>query len=77
MRIISREPASESVEFQHEYGRELRTRVLPRWMREVLGAALWVIIFVATYLIVSDVGKAFAVTYSALVIQWIWGKGWG
>jgi hypothetical protein len=75
MRIISREPASESVAFQHSYARELGARVVPRWLREVLGAALWVIIFSVTYLIISDGAKAFAVTYSALLIQLVWQKG--
>src|ERR1043165_233108 len=74
MRYTFKIPASKTVSFQTEFQRGIAQKIMPRWLREMLGAILLGAIFVVAFLVAGKLDQALLLTAWVCLVHWLWHK---
>jgi hypothetical protein len=75
MQLSFKSPVADRVTFLTSYSKEINNRILPWWIRQLLGVALWVVIAVVTDQITQDGERTIKITMCFVAIIWLWQKG--
>jgi hypothetical protein len=75
MELKFKSSAAERVTFLTSYSKEISNKIMPRWIREVLSAALWAVVAFVVYQVTYDPKQTVQILMSVLAITWLWQKG--
>jgi hypothetical protein len=75
MHISFSSSVSDWVAFRTAYSKEIQSKILPGWIRVLLGVALWAIVAFVVYHIIYDVEQTLEIAMCVLITLWLWLKG--
>ena len=75
MRFTYKIPVEEGISFQTEYAGSMRQKIMPRWIRELLGLVFIGANFLVIFWLTRTAELAFALTCLVWLIHWSWQKG--